>query len=68
MATVWDSSLTQDNKEDLERVQKSANINIMGEEFKGNQKSVDKLDMEKLDARRESLCLNFALKTAKNPK
>ena len=68
MATVWDSSLTQDNKEDLERVQKSAIIIIMGEEFKGYQKSLDKLDIETLDARRESLCLNFALKTSKNPK
>ena len=67
-ATVWHSSLTQENKEDLERVQKSAIRIIMGEEFKGYQKSLDKLDIETLDARRESLCLNFALKTSKNPK
>ena len=67
-ATVWHSSLTQENKEDLERVEKSAIRIIMGEEFKGYQKSLDKLDIETLDARRESLCLNFALKTSKNPK
>ena len=67
-ATVWHSSLTQENKEDLERVQKSAIRIIMGEEFKGYQKSLDKLDIETLDARRESVCLNFALKTSKNPK
>ena len=63
-ATVWHSSLTQENKEDLERVQKSAIRIIMGEEFQGYQKSLDKLDIETLDARRE----NFALKTSKNPK
>ena len=67
-ATVWHSSLTQENKDDLERVQKSAIRIIMGNEYKGYQKSLDKLDMETLDARRDSLCLNFALKTAKNPK
>ena len=67
-APVWHSSLTKENKEDLERVHKSAIIIIMGEEFKGYQKSLDKLDIETLDARRESLCLNFALKTSKNPK
>ena len=67
-ATVWHSSLTQENKEDLERVQKSAIRIIMGEEFQGYQKSLDKLDIETLDARRETLCLNFALKTSKNPK
>jgi hypothetical protein len=65
-ATVWHSSLTRENKEDLERVQKSAIILIMGEEFQGYQKSLDKLDIETLDARRETLCLNFALKTSKN--
>ena len=67
-ATVWHSSLTQENKEDLERVQKSAIRIIMGEEFQGYQKSLDKLDIETLDARRETLCLNFALKTSKSPK
>ena len=67
-ATVWHSSLTEENKDDLERIQKSAVRIIMGEEYKGYKKSLEKLDIERLDTRRERLCLVFALKTTKNKK
>ena len=67
-ATVWHSSLTQGNIDDLERVQKSAFKIILGNEYTSYEKSLVKLDMETLYIRREQLCLYFALKCLKNPK
>ena len=45
-AVVWHSSLSEENKSDLERVQKSAVKIIMGEKYQGYQKSLALLDME----------------------
>ena len=67
-ASVWHSTLTLENSEDLERVQKSAVKIILGDKYIGYEKSLVKLDMETLKERRENLCLNFALKCVKNPK
>ena len=67
-ATVWHSSLTVQNREDLERVQKSAIRLILGNQYQGYKKSLKILEMESLNDRREELCLKFALKAIKNPK
>ena len=67
-ATVWHSSLTEDNKNNLERVQKSAVRIIIGEKFNGYKNALNSLGLEILDDRRKNLCLNFALKSAQNPK
>ena len=67
-ATVWHSSLTDENTNDLERVQKSAVRIILGDKYIGYTKSLEKLDMETLAERRKQLCLSFALKCRKNPK
>ena len=67
-ATVWHSSLTQENSNDLERVQKSAVKIIMGQEYQGYKKSLMKLDMTSLQDRRDILCLEFARKCSKNSK
>ena len=66
-ATVWHSSLTEENSDDLERVQKSAIKIILGEKYVGYKKSLIKLEMESLKERRELLCLKFAQKCFKNP-
>ena len=58
-ATVWHSSLTRENSDDLERVQKSAIKVILGNEYKSYNESLLKLDMESLEDRRETLCLKF---------
>ena len=50
-ATVWHSSLTEENSADLERVQKSAVKIILGEKYVGYKKSLLKLDMENLSDR-----------------
>ena len=67
-ATVWHSSLTEENSDDIERVQKSAARILLGNAYSGYKKSLAKLGMDTLKNRREQLCLNFALKCRKNPK
>ena len=67
-ATVWHSSLTEENISDLERVQKSAVKIILGDKYVGYKKSLIKLEMLSLSERREQLCLNFAQKCLKNAK
>ena len=67
-ATVWHSSLTQENTNDLERVQKSATKIILKQYDISYKKRLAKLDLETLSNRREFLCLNFAQKCVKNKK
>ena len=67
-ATLWHSSLTNENIEDLERVQKNAFRIILQEKYETYSKALIKLDMENLSDRREELCLNFAKKCVKNQK
>ena len=65
---MWHSSLTEENKSDLERVQKSAFKVLLGEKYETYENALMKLDMETLESRRISLCLAFAKKASKNPK
>ena len=67
-ATVWHSSLTQENEEDLERVQKSALKIILQERYQNYPHALNKLELETLKDRREQLCMNFAFKCLKNPR
>ena len=67
-AVVWHSSLSEENKDDLERVQKSAFKIILGHEYRNYENAMKKLNLTTLDERRQDLCLNFALKCLKNPK
>ena len=67
-SSVWHSSLTIENSDDLERIQKSAVRIIMGENYISYNQSLIKLEIESLKDRRESLCLNFAQKCTKNPR
>ena len=67
-ATVWHSSLTEENKTDLERVQKTALKLILEEKYITYKHALRLLDLENLSERRDNLCLAFALKTSKNEK
>ena len=67
-ATVWHSSITDENKSDLERVQKSAVKIILQGKYLSYKKGLAQLGIESLDSRREQLCLNFAQKCTKNDK
>ena len=66
-AVVWSSSLTEQNKADIERVQRSALKVILGSSYESYQKSLDTLNLETLKERRHNLCLRFAIKCTKNP-
>ena len=67
-ATVWHSSLTQDNKNDLERMQKTALKIILGNKYKSYRDALTLLEIDSLEERRENLCLNFAQKCLTNDK
>ena len=67
-STVWHSSLTEQNRNDLERVQKTALKVILGDKYMNYENALRKLGLENLHDRREDLCLNFAQKCSRNPK
>ena len=67
-AVVWSSSLTDQNKADLERVQRSAVKVILGPKYRGYKKGLTTLNLETLEERRENLCLRFARKCVRNEK
>ena len=67
-AVVWSSSLTDQNRADLERVQRSALKVILGSKYESYKKALNTLNLETLEDRREILCLRFAQKCTKNIK
>ena len=67
-APVWHSSITEENSNDLERIQKSAVKIILKDNFKGYKRGLAQLGIESLEERRKELCLNFANKCVKNTK
>ena len=67
-AVVWHSSLTEENVNSLERVQKSAIKIIMGEQYQSYKKSLNFLNLDTLKERREKLCIRFAKNALKNEK
>ena len=64
--TVWHSMLTQENRDDLERVQKSALKIILDQKFKSYENALNILELDTLEERRDKLCLSFAIKCTKN--
>ena len=65
-AVVWHSSLTEENKLDLSRVQKTACKVMLKGRYKSYEKALEVLDLEILSDRREKLCQTFAKKSIKN--
>ena len=64
---VWHSSLTQENSEDLERVQKAAVRIILGKKYPENyEQALVRADLEPLKDRRVKLCKEFAKKCLQN--
>ena len=60
---VWHSSLTQENSEDLERIQKAAIRIINGKNYENYEEALEKADLESLEKRREQLSKQFAKKS-----
>ena len=65
---VWNAGLTQQEERGLERIQKTAFAIIRGDEHTNYKEALEHFGMETLSARREILCLRFALKAYRNPK
>ena len=65
-AVVWHSSLTEENKADLSRVQKTVFKVMLNSRFTSYEKALEVLDLEKLSDRRDKLCINFAKKCILN--
>ena len=63
--TIWHSSLSGENSDDLERVQKSALKIILKDNYKNYTNALNFLEFETLKDRREFLCLHFAKKICK---
>ena len=65
---VWHSSLSDKNRKDLERVQKSALKIILKDHYTTYEDALEVLNLQSLEKRREILCLRFAKNCLKNEK
>ena len=61
-APVFHSSLTKDQSMQLELCQKKAFAVILGKNYGSYEAALAKLKLDRLDTRRVSLCLSFAVK------
>ena len=67
-AVVWHSGLTEINSRNIERVQKACLAIILGQGYISYRNALQLTSLDRLDSRREGLCLKFARSTIKNPK
>ena len=67
-SVFWSSSISQNNKNDLEITQKSFSRLILKNQYTNYQKALLKLNQESLHDRREELSLRFTKSCLKNPK
>ena len=65
---VWGPSITQQNKEYLERTQKSFAKLVLQDKYIDYESSLVKLDLQSLSERREKLLENFAKSSIENRK
>ena len=65
-STVWHSSLTLTERQDLERIQKAAVKVILGNDYDNYTQALSNLKMESLNKRRENMVLRFAKKSLDN--
>ena len=66
-STVWHSTLTTDQSNNLERVQKLCLKIILGDCYDGYDNALEACGLENLSKRRESRCLKFGLKSLLHP-
>jgi hypothetical protein len=62
---VWHSAITQDEINDLERVQKVCLRLILKEDYESYEQALERTNLMKLADRHEKLCINFAKKIQK---
>ena len=59
---VWQSMISQENKDDLERVQKCSLKLVLKGKFQNYQNALNRLELLSLDERRQNLSRKFAIK------
>ena len=67
-SVVWGSSLSDENKADLERVQKNACRIILGNQYIDYENSLEKIGLQTLEERRKILALRFGQNCVENKK
>ena len=65
---AWQGNISQSDKANIERVQKSLCHIILGDEYSSYMNALELLSLETLDNRRNKLCLKFAKKCEKHEK
>ena len=65
---AWQSAISQVEKQDLERIQKSACHIIIGKNYTSYKNALEVLKLETLESRRIKLSLKFGLKAENHPK
>ena len=65
---VWQGAITDQEKTDLERVQKSALRIILGDKYGTYSTALKKSGLTDLETRRRNICKKFAIKSAKHKK
>ena len=66
-SVLWHSTLTAEQNQNLEKVQKLCLKVILGQEYEGYQEALKLSGLESLHARREKKCLKFGLKSLLHP-
>ena len=66
-SVVWHSTLTLEQSNNLERVQKLCLKVILGSEYNGYTQALKDSGLDRLSDRREQKCLNFGLKSVLHP-
>ena len=64
-STVWHSSLTVSDSNDIERVQKAAMRLIMGTKYQGYKEALSDMSLDSLKERRDKMALKFVKKSLK---
>ena len=64
-SNVWFSSITEEESEDLERVQRNACKIMLGIHYTGYEEALERLNLDTLKDRREKLALKFGQKCLK---
>ena len=65
-SVVWGSSLSEENKTDIERVQKNACRIILGNKYTNYENSLEVIGLENLEERRTSLAFKFGQNCIQN--
>ena len=64
-SNIWHSTLTNENRSDLERVQKNACRNILQEKYSDYESALKQLKLDTLEDRREKLIIKYGIKCSK---